>query len=99
MTSVAEPSSFGASTSSVTLTTASRSTQATPPFSGASRAARRRVEVLKSFERASGRPAAPKPRPKPVRGSSEDGRTTSSTSSTVSVPGGGSRTLMPPPPR
>ena len=53
MMSVAGPRIFGASTSSVTLATArssdARDADASP---GRSRAARRRVEVLKSFDRA-----------------------------------------------
>ncbi len=56
---VALPRIFGAITSSVTLATASSSTNATPKPSGRSRAASRRVEFLKSFERSSGMPAAP----------------------------------------
>ncbi len=56
---VAFPRIFGAITSSVTLAIARIRTAATPSPSGASRAASRRVEFLKSLERSSGIPAAP----------------------------------------
>ncbi len=59
ITLVALPRIFGAMTSRVTLATARTRTSATPRPSGRSRAARRRVEFLKSLDRSSGIPAAP----------------------------------------
>ena len=62
----------------MTLVTARMSTAATPKPSGRKRAASRRVEFLKSFDRSSGMPAAPQRPPNPPRASSAGGLTTSS---------------------
>ena len=69
MTLVALPRIRGAITASVTLETARIRTPATPRPSGRNRAASRRVEFLKSFDRSSGMPTAPHRPPNPPRAS------------------------------
>src|SRR4051794_26481029 len=67
---VAWPRTFGPNAISVTLTTDRMRITRMAGVCGRSRLTRRRVEFLKSFERSSGIPAAPKRAPMPARASS-----------------------------